>query len=148
MAIDPLTALLSVGDKLIDRLIPDKQKAAEARLKLQEMAHDEEMALLAAEIGLAEGQLAINKVEAAHSSVFVAGWRPFIGWICGVGLGANFILMPLGTWARDGFKDMPDIAIGDLLTLTMAMLGMAGLRTYEKFKEVDRDRIEKPPKAK
>ena len=87
-------------------------------------------------------QAEINKVGAGHRSVFVAGWRPFIGWICGTGIGLHFIVFPLLEWytaylASLGFGTKvvaPSVEVGALLTLVLGMLGMSATRTYEKNK--------------
>lgn len=113
------------------RFIPDKGKRAEAQEAFEGQ-------LLAAMTGIVQGQLAINQKEAEHGSIFVAGWRPAIGWICGAGLGWNFVLQPLITWVAfliPGGPDLsgaPQLEIGELMTLLLGMLGLGGMRTYEK----------------
>lgn len=80
-------------------------------------------------------QLDVNKVEAGSASVFVAGWRPFIGWVCGVGLACQFVIGPLFTWAATLAKHpipFPTLDLGTLMTLLLGMLGLGGMRTYEK----------------
>lgn len=78
-----------------------------------------------------EVQAEVNKVEAGHRSLFVAGWRPAIGWICAAGLGWGWILAPLVQFVFPG-KSMPTIETGQAIALVMAMLGVGGLRSYEK----------------
>ncbi|MCW0234673.1 MAG: holin family protein [Ferrovibrio sp.] len=77
----------------------------------------------------------LNKIEAAHRSVFVAGWRPAVGWICAAGVGWAYLGHPLFLWAAalwsPGLKP-PEIQIDSLFELVLAMLGMAGLRSFEK----------------
>lgn len=113
------------------RFIPDKNKRAEAKEQF-------EMQMLAAMTSLVQGQLAINQKEAEHGSVFVAGWRPFIGWVCGVALAYNFIVQPLLLYAAwlvpEGapLADAPQLETGELMTVLLGMLGLGGLRTYEK----------------
>ena len=85
---------------------------------------------------LLKGQLEINKVEAAHKSLFVAGWRPAIGWICGIALLYSTILSPM----LDIWFTVPDIDTSLLQTVLMGMLGLGAMRTYEKTKGVQRDR--------
>ena len=96
--------------------------------------------LLKADILQRKSQTTINRLEAGHISVFVAGWRPFIGWICGLGLAYNFIAHPLIVWGVQiaGVEGVtpPALAIGELMPLLMALLGLGGLRTYEKLKGV------------
>jgi hypothetical protein len=82
-------------------------------------------------------QIELNKIEAGHRTMFVAGWRPFIGWICGLGLGSHFIMFPFMEWGTALFGNKiaaPALDIGTLMTLVMAMLGLGSMRTYEKFK--------------
>ena len=84
-------------------------------------------------------QTEINKAEAENASIFVSGWRPFIGWVCGVSLGFNFIIRPLFNYILlVFFKDTPimeSLDIGVLTTLVTGMLGFGALRTYEKKKD-------------
>lgn len=136
----PLTEILGIGAKIIDRVLPDKEKAAEAKLKLLELQQSGELAVLAAETDLAKGQQEINKVEAANSSIFVSGWRPFIGWTCGGGLAYQFILRPLMIWVSGmfEFEPPPPLEMDTLVTLLLGMLGLGGLRTAEKIKGVAR----------
>ncbi|MEY2688808.1 MAG: hypothetical protein RL375_3006 [Pseudomonadota bacterium] len=99
------------------------------------------------EAALVQGQLDINKEEAKSSSVFVAGWRPFIGWVGGLALAYQFLLYPLLTWMWALLKakgvvpaDMappPMLATDALFALISAMLGIAGLRSFDKFKGTD-----------
>lgn len=82
-----------------------------------------------------QGQLDIDKQEAASQSTFVSGWRPFIGWICGAGLGVQFLLNPIVTWIAALAKhpvQFPTLDLGTLLTLLFGMLGLGAMRTYEK----------------
>src|SRR6267378_1933786 len=82
-----------------------------------------------------QGQLDIDKAEAASPKMFVAGWRPFIGWICGSGLGIQFIVNPIVTWIAALAKhpvQFPSLDLGTLMTLLFGMLGLGAMRTYEK----------------
>jgi hypothetical protein len=87
---------------------------------------------------LAKGQLEVNKVEASHRSPLVAGWRPFIGWVCGVALAWHFVLSPvilfLAAWFNVVLPALPEFDMGSLMTVLMGMLGLGGLRTFEKSK--------------
>lgn len=82
---------------------------------------------------LIELQAEINKVEAQHRSMFVAGWRPFIGWICGIAFAFHYIVMPL-LLAYTNMKPI-EFDTNSLFTVLMGMLGLGGLRTYEKLKD-------------
>ncbi len=123
-----------IVNKLVD-LIPDPN----ARKKAKEEFEKE---LLGAVTQASNAQAKINQVEAAHKSVFVAGWRPFIGWICGVGILWAFVAQPIVVWylAISGSNlTVPDINTDGLYQLVLAMLGMGGLRTLEKIKGVSRE---------
>ena len=92
-----------------------------------------------ADLQRAQMQADVNKVEAGSTSMFVAGWRPFIGWVCGSAFGWHYIGAPLFVWgaAMAGHNvPMPDIPTGDLFTLMLGMLGLGGMRTYEKAQGV------------
>ena len=88
-------------------------------------------------------QTAINEMEAKHRTIFVAGWRPFIGWTCGVALAYAFVGQPIIEWliALNGLDiESPKLNVDTLYQLVLAMLGMATLRTYEKKNQVQRDK--------
>lgn len=79
----------------------------------------------------AELQVELNKIEAQHRSIFVAGWRPFIGWVCGVGLAFPYVINPVVQWLTGDVG--PVLPIDSLIELVIALLGMGTLRTLEKF---------------
>jgi hypothetical protein len=83
---------------------------------------------------LVKVQSEINKMEAQHRSVFVAGWRPFIGWICGLALAYNFIIRDVIAWVSPDAIP-PAIQMDQLITILLGMLGLGGLRTFEKIKD-------------
>ena len=122
------TALGPILDGVL-RLIPDKGARAEAKEQFEGQ-------ILNAMTGLVEGQLRINEKEAQHGSIFVAGARPFLLWVCGFGFAWQFVLQPLGTWVvivtGANVPPLPTLDFGPLMTLTLGMLGLGGLRTYEK----------------
>ena len=127
-----LTSILPMIGTVLDRVIPDKEAAAKA-------TRDIEATLIAnsAQINLA--QLEINKVEAGHSSVWVSGWRPSIGWCCSLGIFWAYIGRPVADYivVMSGSDIvLPNIPTDALMELTFAMLGMAGLRTFEKLKNI------------
>lgn len=136
MALDPLTAGLEAGGKFFDGLfgifrkfIPDADKAMEATREAAALVHVEVM-----------GQIQINTEEAKHASIFVAGWRPFIGWVCGSSLAIYYIprmiiIDAMWIWAcvkAGTLVPFPEMPIGDLLTLLGGMLGLGALRTIDK----------------
>lgn len=146
MGIPIIGDIINAAKDIISEVVVDKDKKIEANIKLKELedkfsqrAHEELM-----------GQIEINKTEATHSSVFVAGWRPFIGWVSGVGVGWQFVVSPLVEWISRlaGWTGtMPELDTGQLMTLVTALLGVGAMRSYEKVNEVARDAI-KPPKTK
>jgi len=115
------------------RFLPeDKEKRAAAEREIQAKLTDS-----LAQVDLA--QLGINKVEAAHRSMFVAGWRPFIGWTCGVALMYTYVLQPILVFglAQAGYLiELPKMDLGELMPVLMGMLGLGGLRSWEKVKGV------------
>lgn len=83
-------------------------------------------------------QVELNKVEASHRSTFVAGWRPFVGWVCGVGFGYHFVIQPfllfIVAWSGADMPALPEFDMTSLQTVLMGMLGLGSLRTFEKLK--------------
>ena len=129
-----ITALVPALGTLVDRLIPDKAAAQRAKDEM-------EAALLKASNEAALAQVEVNKIEAGHSSVFVAGWRPAIGWVCAAALAWAFIVAPVATWGMAVFgvrETLPAIGTDNLFELVLAMLGLGGLRTFEKMRGVAR----------
>jgi roadblock/LC7 domain-containing protein len=129
-----ITALLPALGTLVDRLIPDRAAAEKAKAEM-------ELQLVQAANAAAMAQIDVNKIEAGHSSVFVAGWRPSIGWVCAAGLAWAFVVAPVASWALMvlGIKaELPAIQFDHLFELVLAMLGIGGLRTFEKMRGVAR----------
>lgn len=124
-----------IVNKVVDR-IPNPNERAQAKEEL-------EKELLDAVTQASLQQTKINEIEAGHKSVFVAGWRPFIGWVCGVGILWSFIIQPIAVWGIKAFGDstivLPVIETDGLYQLVLAMLGMGGLRTFEKMRGVARN---------
>ena len=98
--------------------------------KATKLSHVEVMARLAQAPSVA--QIEINKVEAGHRSLFVAGWRPFIGWVCGIGLAFSFLVVPFLVAYTD--MEIADVPTDIMLELVLGMLGLGALRTFEKIK--------------
>lgn len=137
----PIAAFLPVIGKVLDRILPDKAAQAAAKLQLFELEQRGELAALDADIRLATGQMEVNKAEAENPSVFVSGWRPFVGWVCATGMASVFILGPFFEWGSGlaGHPTpWPKLDIGPLLTMLAGMLGLGTLRTVEKIKDVAR----------
>ncbi len=138
-----LGAVMPVIGKVLDRVIPDKAEAEKAKSEMARMYAEGDLKALEADVQLATAQIAVNQQEAAHSSIFVSGWRPAIGWVCVVGLGYEFILRPLLAW-YSSFVEIgipPALDTGDLMTLLLGMLGLGGFRTYEKLRGAARSRL-------
>ena len=124
-----LSSLIGPATKLLDKVIEDKDQKTALAHEIAPMAerHAQE---------LAPGQLEVNKVEAAHKSLFVAGWRPAIGWVCALGLFYNVILANIiGIWV-----DVPEIDTTLLVPVMMGMLGLGAMRSYEKVQGVSREK--------
>src|SRR5712664_429506 len=95
---DPLTAAFDLGGKLLDHFLPDPAKRAEAQLELLKLQQNGDLAAMTAETSRIQGQLEVNKVEAASTNWFVAGARPFVIWICASGLGLQVVIAPFVEW--------------------------------------------------
>lgn len=129
LLIGPITGLLN-------KFIPDKDEANRLAHEIATMAerHAHEIATQQSET---------NRTEAAHKSLFVAGWRPAIGWICGLGMFSNYILIPVANFILallDSPIVIPNLDISDMMPVLIGMLGLGTLRTYEKVKNVAREK--------
>jgi len=132
MALDPITAGIDLVGTILNKFIPDKDQAAKAQAEYQ-------IALLTVQQAQLQAQADTNKVEAASSSTFVAGWRPFIGWVCGCALAWAFVFQPICSWIATLQKvtvTFPAIQSDQLFQLVLAMLGMAGWRSLDKMNGV------------
>ena len=122
-----------IVNKFVDR-IPNGNERARAKEALEKELVDAANSVMLA-------QTEINAAEAQHKSIFVAGWRPFIGWVCGVGIAWSMVVQPVAQWAMIAWGDgteLPTIDTSYLMELVTARLGMSGLRTFEKMKGVAR----------
>ena len=131
-----LQALIGPVAGLLDKFIEDKDAKNALAHEISTMAerHAQE---------LAKGQLEVNKVEAAHKNMFVAGWRPAVGWICAFGMAGNFILIPMANFGlalAESDITIPLIALSEMMPVLMGMLGLGAMRTVEKAKGVQRER--------
>lgn len=124
-----LGSLIAPATQLLDKVIEDKDEKNRIAFELSTMADRHAQEAL-------KGQLEINKVEAAHKSLFVAGWRPFIGWVAGIGLLYNVLLSPI----LDIWFDVPEVDPAILTSTLMGMLGLGAMRTYEKKNNVSREK--------
>lgn len=134
--------VFDVLGKAIDRIWPDKEKADQIKLEMFKLEREGALEELKANLELAKSQNEVNSVEAANSNIFVSGWRPFIGWICGLGLMYQFLLQPLivVVLKTKHMTDIlpPDLDLNSLMTLLFGMLGLGAFRTAEKIKGVTR----------
>ena len=118
---------------ILDKFIEDKDQKAKLAHEIATMAekHAHEAAM---------AQVDVNKSEAQHRSIFVAGWRPFVGWICGIALAYHFVVSPItifvAGWAGAELPELPAFDMESLMTVLLGMLGLGGLRKYEKSKGV------------
>ena len=134
ISLDGIGGLLtSAREAITGKKIADPIEIAKLDLQLAELNNK-----------LVNGQLLINQEEAKHSNVFVAGWRPFIGWVCGSALAFNFIVTPMVLWIcllnSIEIPKPPVLDIDSLITILGGLLGLGTLRTYEKVKNVEKNR--------
>jgi len=128
-----IQALIGPVTGLLDKFIEDKDQKAKLAHDLATMAerHAQE---------LAKGQLEINKAEAQSRNIFIAGWRPFVGWTCGLALFAHFLLFPTAdvVTAYLGYAPVqyPAFDMDTLMTVLLGMLGLGGMRSFEKMKGI------------
>ena len=138
MAAPLLLSLIPVIGNLLDKVLPDPQAAAEAKLRVLELAQQGELTVLNAERDIALAQIGVNAEEAKSTEPFRGGWRPAVGWVCVFGLGYTFILRPLLPWTVALFgadvPELPPLDMAELLTLLGGMLGLSGFRTFERIK--------------
>ncbi len=121
---------------LLDKFIEDKDQKARLAHEVATMAENHAQEL-------AKGQLEVNKAEAAHKSLFVAGWRPAVGWVCVLGMFGNFITIPFSNFvlALIGIEIViPLVPLETMMPVLMGMLGLGAMRSYEKKNSVHRDK--------
>lgn len=136
---DPITLILGLGGKVIDRLWPDPAQAAAAKLELLKMQQSGELAQLTAETSLAIEQIKVNAIEAQSPSLLVSGWRPMIGWVCGAACAWNWLGLPIAKLALALLGQPLEISganLSEMLPVLLGMLGLGALRTTEKIKGV------------
>lgn len=144
MSFDPLSALFDLGKTAIDKIWPDPVKRAEELRKLEELRQTGDIARLNAEVSLMLGQIEINKAEAQHPSVFVAGARPAVMWIGAFGLAYASIIEPLARFAArvifDYTGEFPELDTTITMQVLFGILGLGAYRTFEKTKDVQTNR--------
>lgn len=131
MAFDPITAALNFGNLLLDRLLPDKTANDAAKAQLVTL-------LATGELQTAVAQLEVDKTEAASGSLFVAGWRPFVGWVCGAAFAYAFLFQPLiimiAVLRHSNFDKnlLPALDLGTMMPVLLGMLGLGAMRSWDK----------------
>jgi hypothetical protein len=124
--------LIEPVSQILDKFVADKDLKAKLQHELNTELHKANMA-----------QLEVNKVEAAHKNMFVAGWRPFVGWCCASALAYHFILQPILVFVLSisGYQvALPEFDMSSLMTVLLGMLGLGGMRTLEKVQKVSREK--------
>jgi phenylpyruvate tautomerase PptA (4-oxalocrotonate tautomerase family) len=130
---DLLGKLVDPVSDILDKVVEDKDQKARLAHEIATMAerHAQE---------LARGQIEINKEEAKSRNIFIAGWRPFVGWTCGLALFWHFLGLPVTLFITGWFDlqhpPLPEFDMQSLMTVLLGMLGLGGMRTFEKFKGV------------
>ena len=128
-----LNALIGPVTGLLDKFVEDKDQKAALAHEISTMAdrHAQELAL---------AQVEVNKAEAASGYVWKGGWRPFVGWVCGTAFAYHFVIQPLAIFVVAAYgmeiPALPEFDMGQLMTVLMGMLGLGGLRSFEKYKHV------------
>ena len=129
-----LPSLLPVVGDVLDRFFPNKEEKAKAEREIEA-----KLTAHLASIDLA--QLEVNKQAASHRSILVAGWRPFVGWTCGLALFYTYLVQPMATFvlAQTGHLiQLPPVDLSAMMTVLLGMLGLGGLRSFEKYKGVSK----------
>ena len=129
-----LGQILGVAAPILDKFIEDKDAKNQIKAELEQSL-----------VSLQAAQAAANVEQAKHPSLFVAGARPAIMWICALGLLTNFFVMPIAEWAVAIWApgtELPALQTGELMTLTLSLLGLGGMRSFEKTKGVARENLQ------
>tara|TARA_R100000742_G_C4279678_1_gene105245 strand:+ start:10165 stop:10572 length:408 start_codon:yes stop_codon:yes gene_type:complete len=134
--IQQLQSLIGPVTGLLDKFIEDKDQKSALAHEIATMSerHAQE---------LAKGQLEVNKVEAASNSLFVAGWRPAVGWVCVLGMASNFIVIPMTNFAlavMESTITIPLVETSTMMPVLMGMLGLGAMRSVEKVQKVSREK--------
>lgn len=128
--------IIGAGLRILDKVIPDPAQKAEAQLKLLQLKQAGEFKDLEADLQMAQGQVDIDKIEAASPNMFVSGWRPFIGWTCGSAFFINFVVGPMGQWFMALFYQrsvpFPQMDVATMMPVLLGMLGLGAMRSFEK----------------
>ena len=134
MAWDPATVILEIGKSIIERVWPDPTEQAKAQIELAKLSQSGAFKELEVALEADKLQAAINLADAQSGVWWQAGWRPFIGWVCGAALVWTYILRDVWLWiaSMNGWTMPPKLDATDLITILVAMLGMGTLRSIDK----------------
>lgn len=125
--------ILGIAGPILDKFVEDKDAKNQIAAQLEQQL-----------VGLQAAQAQANIEQAKHSSLFVAGARPAIMWICALGLMTNFFIMPVAEWVVVIWApgtELPSLQTEELMSLTLALLGLGGMRSWEKSKGVARENM-------
>lgn len=128
-----LGSLFDFGSKIIDKIFPDKTEAEKAKLAMLQLQQQGEFKELEAELAVLSEQSKVNLEEAKSASIFVSGWRPSVGWVCSSGLFYSVLLQPI---LKAFNVEAPVTDTSVLIQMLFALLGIAGMRSWEKSKGV------------
>jgi hypothetical protein len=134
-------AIAGVVGKIIDRAWPDPTQKAAALLELEKMKQAGEFKQMDADLQAMQMQADVNKVEAGSADPFTSRWRPFVGWVCGTALAWHYIGRPLAGWVlllAGNATPIPAVDLGDLIVILLGLLGLGGLRSYDKLHRTSR----------
>lgn len=140
MGIMPWDSIVGVADDIITRIWPDKTEQDKAKAALAQAELQGNLKTLQSQWDNALAQIDVNKAEAASGSIFIAGWRPFIGWVCGVAFAWTFVAAPMASWimaASGATAKLPALDLSQMMPVLFGMLGLGGYRTFEKLKRVN-----------
>ena len=129
-----VSTILPLAETVIDRVVPDKNAKAKA---LQDLEH----MLVEAETKGQLAQIEVNKIEAGSRAVWTSGWRPFIGWTCGFAMAYAYVVQPILVFilAQSGYLiDLPRVELAEMMPILLGMLGLGGLRSFEKYKKISK----------
>lgn len=134
-----LDDIIGQGLAIINKFIPDPAQKAQAAFQMAQLQQQTEFKELDAQIAEIQSQTDTNKAEATNASIFVAGWRPFVGWVCGAGLAYQYLVDPLISWvaAIEHWPLPPSLDLSTLITMLGGMLGFGAMRTVEKINGVN-----------
>lgn len=133
-----LTTIISTGLEIINKFIEDPDKKIQAQLQMLQLTQTSEFKQMDGILQEQQGQVDINKIEAASDSLFKSGWRPYVGWGCGTGFVMQVVVFPMLVFIGEIFGrtlHVPDLGSELLYSTLFGMLGIGGMRSFDKWKE-------------